>query len=143
MTGDMSPMYSEGLWNLVRPREGFVDLPSLGCPTDEEINWRRHIRPGSPARRAAALRAKTFAEWAEHLAGDDIPWALRAARYLKYIIVRHEQRIARLAVEQGYGWDEIGVYLGVSRQAVAQRFGRLLMADQEERRPDPPDPRVR
>lgn len=125
--------------SLVRPREPFVELPSLGAPTEAERDWRRTIARGSMREHwQARIRAITFEEWGHHLAGADLEWALRAVRYLKHILARHEERIIRTAFEQDWGWDKIGSYLGVSRQAVAQRWGpRLAPTDP---RPDDAKP---
>lgn len=122
--------------SLIRPRERFVELPSLGRPTPEEVNWRLHSPPGSlRGARDAVMRAITIEQWFAYLEGTDVPWALRAVRYLRWIIARHEERIMHHAFDHGYGWDELGSYLGVSRQAVAQRWGERLWPR------EPPAPR--
>ena len=119
---------------LVRPREPLVELPSLGFPTEEERAWRRTIARGSMrAHWEARIRAITFEEWGRHVAGDDLEWALRAVRYLKHIVTGHEERIIRSAFEQDWGWDKIGAILGVSRQAVAQRWGPRMEGERTGR----------
>lgn len=119
-------------WNprrthLVRPREPFVELPALGFPSAEDVERDRATQVsgrkgggGMRAWREARIRSITWEGWGEHLTGEDIEWALRAVRYLKYILRRREQRAIEAALRANMGWDAIGAILGVSRQAVAQ-----------------------
>jgi len=51
--------------------------------------------------------------------------ALRAAAALQKEIVRHEAALVRKARNNGYGWQMIATALGVSRQAVHKKYGRM------------------
>ena len=57
--------------------------------------------------------------------GDDDPRAaLAAARELRRTADRTEAAVVRRARVQGLAWAEIAEQLGVSRQAVHQKYGR-------------------
>ena len=55
---------------------------------------------------------------------DDPRTALAAARELRRAADRTEAAVVRRARLQGLTWAEIAEQLGVSRQAVHQRYGR-------------------
>ncbi|KRC84465.1 hypothetical protein ASE25_21300 [Terrabacter sp. Root85] len=57
--------------------------------------------------------------------GDDDPRAaLAAARELRRTADRTEAAVVRRARNQGLAWAEIAEQLGVSRQAVHQKYGK-------------------
>ena len=57
--------------------------------------------------------------------GDDDPRAaLAAARELRRAADRTEAAVVRRARNQGLAWAEIAEQLGVSRQAVHQKYGK-------------------
>ncbi|PJI94813.1 helix-turn-helix domain-containing protein [Luteimicrobium subarcticum] len=57
-------------------------------------------------------------------AGDDPAAGLRAVRALRVLADRLEALQVRRARALGWSWQEIADQLGVTRQAVHQRFGR-------------------
>jgi DNA-directed RNA polymerase specialized sigma24 family protein len=63
---------------------------------------------------------------AEAASGQDPAAGLRAARALRELAERLEALQVRNAREHGWSWQEIAVFLGVSKQAVHKRYAGLL-----------------
>jgi DNA-directed RNA polymerase specialized sigma24 family protein len=63
---------------------------------------------------------------AEAASGQDPAAGLRAARALRELAERLETLQVRNAREHGWSWQEIAVFLGVSKQAVHKRYAGLL-----------------
>ena len=57
--------------------------------------------------------------------GEDPLAALRAVAALQKELVRREATLVRKARNRGYGWQMIATALGVSRQAVHKKYGRV------------------
>jgi predicted transcriptional regulator len=62
-------------------------------------------------------------------ASDDPAVGLRAVSSLRSLVEAVEELQVRAARERGWSWQEIASLLGVSKQAVHQKYGR------EQRRP--------
>ena len=65
---------------------------------------------------------------AEAASGQDPAAGLRAARALRELAERLETLQVRNAREHGWSWQEIAVFLGVSKQAVHKKYSGLLAA---------------
>jgi DNA-directed RNA polymerase specialized sigma24 family protein len=65
---------------------------------------------------------------AEAASGQDPAAGLRAARALRELAERLEGLQVQNAREHGWSWQEIAVFLGVSKQAVHKKYSRLLAA---------------
>jgi DNA-directed RNA polymerase specialized sigma24 family protein len=63
---------------------------------------------------------------AEAASGQDPPAGLRAARALRELAERLEALQVGNARAQGWSWQEIAFFLGVSKQAVHKKYARLL-----------------
>ncbi len=63
---------------------------------------------------------------AEAASGQDPAAGLRAARSLRELAERLEALQVRSARAHGWSWQEIAVFLGVSKQAVHKKYARLL-----------------
>jgi DNA-directed RNA polymerase specialized sigma24 family protein len=63
---------------------------------------------------------------AEAASGQDPAEGLRAARALRELAERLETLQVKNARERGWSWQEIAVYLGVSKQAVHKKYASLL-----------------
>jgi hypothetical protein len=63
---------------------------------------------------------------AEAASGPDPAPGLRAARALRELAERLEALQVRNAREHGWSWQEIAVFLGVSKQAVHKKYSGLL-----------------
>ncbi len=63
---------------------------------------------------------------AEAASGQDPAEGLRAARALRELAERLETLQVRNAREHGWSWQEIAVFLGVSKQAVHKKYAALL-----------------
>lgn len=121
--------------------ERFVFLDHGGFPTDAD--WERRRRETDltgPDRWRAFISSKELRSWLGHLVDEHIATALRAVRYLRHIAVVHEERIIRRARAAGVSWEDIGYWLGVSRQAVHQRWSkRLAREEQAIHHPESPE----
>jgi DNA-directed RNA polymerase specialized sigma24 family protein len=60
------------------------------------------------------------------LAGDDPREGLRAVRSLRALADRLELLHVTHARERGWSWQEIAEALGVTRQAVHKRYGKVV-----------------
>jgi hypothetical protein len=65
---------------------------------------------------------------AEAASGQDPAAGLRAARALRDLAERLEALQVQNAREHGWSWQEIAVFLGVSKQAVHKKYSGLLAA---------------
>ncbi len=63
---------------------------------------------------------------AEAASGQDPADGLRAARALRELAERLETLQVRNARAHGWSWQEIALFLGVSKQAVHKRYSTLL-----------------
>ncbi len=63
---------------------------------------------------------------AEAASGQDPADGLRAARALRELAERLETLQVRNARGHGWSWQEIALFLGVSKQAVHKRYSTLL-----------------
>jgi hypothetical protein len=63
---------------------------------------------------------------AEAASGRDPAAGLRAARALRELAERLEALQVQNAREHGWSWQEIAVFLGVSKQAVHKKYSGLL-----------------
>ncbi len=63
---------------------------------------------------------------AEAASGQDPAAGLRAARALRELAERLEALQVRNARERGWSWQEIAVFLGISKQAVHKKYAGLL-----------------
>ncbi len=63
---------------------------------------------------------------AEAASGQDPAEGLRAARALRDLAERLETLQVRNARSHGWSWQEIAVYLGVSKQAVHKKYAKML-----------------
>jgi len=63
---------------------------------------------------------------AEAASGQDPAAGLRAARALRELAERLEALQVQNARERGWSWQEIAVFLGVSKQAVHKKHSGLL-----------------
>jgi hypothetical protein len=63
---------------------------------------------------------------AEAASGQDPAAGLRAARALRELAERLEALQVQNARQHGWSWQEIAVFLGVSKQAVHKRYSGLL-----------------
>lgn len=63
---------------------------------------------------------------AEAASGQDPAAGLRAARALRDLAERLEALQVRNARAHGWSWQDIAVFLGVSRQAVHKKYSKLL-----------------
>jgi hypothetical protein len=63
---------------------------------------------------------------AEAASGQDPAAGLRAARALRELAERLEALQVRNARDHGWSWQEIAVFLGVSKQAVHKKYAGLL-----------------
>jgi hypothetical protein len=63
---------------------------------------------------------------AEAASGQDPAAGLRAARALRELAERLEALQVQNAREHGWSWQEIAVFLGVSKQAVHKKYSGLL-----------------
>jgi hypothetical protein len=62
---------------------------------------------------------------AEAASGPDPAAGLRAARALRELAERLEALQVQNARERGWSWQEIGVFLGISKQAVHKKYSGL------------------
>ena len=69
---------------------------------------------------------------AEAASGQDPAAGLRAARALRELAERLETLQVRNARQHGWSWQEIAVFLGVSKQAVHKKYAGLLAGLSEE-----------
>jgi DNA-directed RNA polymerase specialized sigma24 family protein len=67
---------------------------------------------------------------AEAASGQDPAEGLRAARALRELAERLETLQVRNAREHGWSWQEIAVFLGVSKQAVHKKYAVVLAGRQ-------------
>jgi hypothetical protein len=65
---------------------------------------------------------------AEAASGQDPAEGLRAARSLRELAERLEVLQVANARNHGWSWQEIAVFLGVSKQAVHKKYAKLLAA---------------
>ena len=65
---------------------------------------------------------------AEAASGQDPAAGLRAARALRELAERLEALQVQNARERGWSWQEIAVFLGVSKQAVHKKYSGPLAA---------------
>jgi DNA-directed RNA polymerase specialized sigma24 family protein len=65
---------------------------------------------------------------AEAASGQDPAAGLRAARALRELAERLEALQVQNARRHGWSWQEIAVFLGVSKQAVHKKYSALLAA---------------
>jgi DNA-directed RNA polymerase specialized sigma24 family protein len=63
---------------------------------------------------------------AEAASGQDPAAGLRAARALRELAERLEALQVQNARQRGWSWQEIAVFLGVSKQAVHKKYSGLL-----------------
>jgi DNA-directed RNA polymerase specialized sigma24 family protein len=63
---------------------------------------------------------------AEAASGQDPADGLRAARALRELAERLEALQVSNARSRGWSWQEIAIFLGVSKQAVHKKYARLL-----------------
>jgi len=63
---------------------------------------------------------------AEAASGQDPAAGLRAARALRELAERLEALQVQNARQRGWSWQEIAVFLGVSKQAVHKKYSALL-----------------
>jgi hypothetical protein len=63
---------------------------------------------------------------AEAASGQDPAEGLRAARALRELAERLEALQVGNARDHGWSWQEIAVFLGVSKQAVHKKYAKLL-----------------
>jgi hypothetical protein len=63
---------------------------------------------------------------AEAASGQDPAAGLQATRALRELAERLEALQVRNAREHGWSWQEIAVFLGVSKQAVHKKYAALL-----------------
>lgn len=63
---------------------------------------------------------------AEAASGQDPAAGLRAARALRELAERLEALQVRNARARGWSWQEIAVFLGISKQAVHKKYSTLL-----------------
>jgi hypothetical protein len=63
---------------------------------------------------------------AEAASGQDPPAGLRAARALRELAERLEALQVSNARAHGWSWQEIAVFLGVTKQAVHKKYARIL-----------------
>lgn len=84
------------------------------------------------ARRAAELAARL----ADPLDAEGVVAALRQAEELKYLADDLLVATAGRAHDAGLSWQDIGIQLGISRQAAFQRFAGGSSADGGRRRED-------
>jgi hypothetical protein len=63
---------------------------------------------------------------AEAASGQDPAAGLRAARALRELAERLEALQVGNARDRGWSWQEIAVFLGVSKQAVHKKYAKLL-----------------
>jgi predicted transcriptional regulator len=63
---------------------------------------------------------------AEAASGQDPAEGLRAARALRELAERLETLQVKNARERGWSWQEIAVFLGVSKQAVHKKYASML-----------------
>lgn len=63
---------------------------------------------------------------AEAASGQDPAAGLRAARALRELAERLETLQVKNARERGWSWQEIAVFLGVSKQAVHKKYASML-----------------
>jgi DNA-directed RNA polymerase specialized sigma24 family protein len=65
---------------------------------------------------------------AEAASGQDPADGLRAARALRELAERLEALQVQNARRRGWSWQEIALFLGVSKQAVHKKYSTLLAA---------------
>jgi hypothetical protein len=65
---------------------------------------------------------------AAEASGQDPAAGLRAARSLRELAERLEALQVQNAREHGWSWQEIAVFLGISKQAVHKKYSGLLAA---------------
>lgn len=108
--------------------EMFAGSPTLGRPAREDALWRRRFAHGTPTivLRNAYFQTISSITWLRWLESDDVRDGLRAVHYLGHFVSAHEERLVRLARDGGCPWHDIAWYLGVSRQAVHQRWAKRL-----------------
>jgi DNA-directed RNA polymerase specialized sigma24 family protein len=63
---------------------------------------------------------------AEAASGPDPAAGLRAARALRELAERLEELQVQNARERGWSWQEIAVFLGISKQAVHKKYSAVL-----------------
>ncbi len=63
---------------------------------------------------------------AEAASGQDPAAGLQAARALRELAERLETLQVRNARDHGWSWQEIAVFLGISKQAVHKKYAGLL-----------------
>jgi hypothetical protein len=63
---------------------------------------------------------------AEAASGQDPAEGLRAARALRELAERLETLQVKNARDRGWSWQEIAVYLGISKQAVHKKYASVL-----------------
>lgn len=70
----------------------------------------------------------TPADLIDAASGADPREGLRAVLALRRLLERLEYLHVRRAREQGWSWQDIATVLGVSRQAVHQRYGDAVVS---------------
>ncbi len=73
---------------------------------------------------------------AEAASGQDPAAGLRAARALRELAERLEALQVQNARRRGWSWQEIAVFLGVSKQAVHKKYSALATPGPAARRRD-------
>jgi hypothetical protein len=63
---------------------------------------------------------------AQAIHGEDPELGLRAVGALRRLAERVEATHVRVAREQGWSWEQIGDALGMSRQSVHAKYGKVL-----------------
>jgi hypothetical protein len=72
---------------------------------------------------ATANESAEASQLAEAVASNDPAVGLRAVASLRVLLERLEMLHVQSARDQGWSWQEIGIALGVSKQAVHRKHG--------------------
>lgn len=75
---------------------------------------------------------------AEAASGPDPAAGLRAARALRELAERLEALQVQNARERGWSWQEIAVFLGISKQAVHKKYAHVLTGRLDRRSQESP-----
>lgn len=75
---------------------------------------------------------------AEAASGPDPAAGLRAARALRELAERLEALQVQNARERGWSWQEIAVFLGISKQAVHKKYAHVLTGRLDRRSRESP-----
>jgi len=75
---------------------------------------------------------------AEAASGPDPAAGLRAARALRELAERLEALQVQNARERGWSWQDIAVFLGISKQAVHKKYARVLTGRLDRRSRESP-----